>query len=180
MKQKSAQLRPYERHVACMLSALLAGLGLLVTIEGRKLRTDVSDPMSVHVVGAAVESQIVLPQGSTLDDVLARLVLDENADCTALDGSRRLGDGETIVIPYVGMTTVYVTGAVTKQKVVVLDKNAKPREVLTSIQLRDDADVSSFLRRRVLRNGSVIEIKRKKQQAKITKNKVVKISDQKS
>jgi hypothetical protein len=162
MKHPSSPLRPYERHVACILSGILAGLGLFAAIEGRHNGVNIGETMTIHVVGAVRKTEVTLSLGATLDDVLTCIELNEGAEISELDGSRRLINGEIVVIPYVGKTTLYVTGAVIEPKVVVLVKNAKPREVLEFVQLQNDADEAMFLRRRTLRNGSVIDIKKKK------------------
>lgn len=161
MTSDFGQLRPYERHTACFLVALLVGIGVHVVIEQYHICTEPADPLSIHVVGAVQESHLLLPHGSTLDDVISRVALTTEADCNELDGSRHVVNGETVIIPHSGKTTVYVTGAVHEPKLVVLDNKAKPKEVLQSVDLQDDADVSAFMRRRSLKNGSVIEIKRK-------------------
>jgi hypothetical protein len=162
MVPSSFQLKAYERHVACMLAGLLAGLGLFAAIEGRHTTIDSGEMMTIHVVGAVKQTDVMVPVGATLDDVLVRIELNEGAECTELDGSRRVINGEIVVIPYVGTTTVYVTGAVLDPKVVVLEKNAHPRAVLEFVRLQNDADTAMFLRRKTLRSGSVVDIKKKK------------------
>ena len=162
MEAHSSRLRGYERQAACILAGLLAGLGLFAAIEGRYKYADAGEMMTVHVVGAVEKTELALPMGATVDDALSRIDINERAEVSELDGSRRLINGEILVIPYVGTTTVYVTGAVIEPLVVVLEKNAKPRDVLEHVQLQDDADKALFLRRRTVRNGTVIDIKKKK------------------
>ena len=86
-----------------------------------------------------------------------------DADISELDGVRRLTNGEVIVVPCQGKTSVYVTGAVEEAKVVVVPQDAGPKAVLQSVKIRNNADTSSFLRRKRVKNGEVIEIKAKKQ-----------------
>jgi hypothetical protein len=155
-------MRPYERHVACLLSGILAGLGLFAAIECHHQTTSTQERIIVHVVGAVEAKDVVVSQGATVDDVLANSIVNERADVSELDGSRRVSNGEILVVPYEGTTTLYVTGAVAEPTVVVLQKNAKPRELLQFIQLQADADEAGFLRRKILKNGSIIEIKKKK------------------
>ena len=69
-----------------------------------------------------------------------------------------------VVVPFYGRTTVYVTGAVLHPTVVTLEQGDSMNQVLHSVQLQDDADISAFLRRKKLKNGAVVEIKKKKQQ----------------
>jgi hypothetical protein len=77
-----------------------------------------------------------------------------------------LHDGDVIVVPHKGATTIYVKGAVVEPKVVVLRFDEGPREAIKALQMQEGADLSSFLRRKSLKNGSVIEIKMKKQRAR--------------
>jgi hypothetical protein len=160
MGKEIPHLKPYERHVACILSGLMAGLGIFAAMEGSREGT--GDQITVHVVGAAKTSQIEIPAGATLDDALVHVGLSADADLSELDGTRRLTNGEILVVPYKNTTTLYVTGAVVEPKVVVLEKDAKPLQILNFIQPQEDADLSTLHRRKAIRNASVLEIKRKK------------------
>ena len=165
MENPSKQLQPYERHIACFLSALLAGLGLYVAFESRQVSVRSAEHIAVQVVGAVKEARISLPPGATIDDVLTMITVDENADLTELDGTKKLADGEIIVVPEKGRITVYIFGAVDEPKVVVINREEAPGAVLQYIHLHEDADIASFLRRKKLRNGSIIEIKKKRRRS---------------
>ena len=152
-------LQPYERHVSCLISGLLLGLSLVVFCDSRPLSNFQGDEISVHVVGAVDETHLRVKAGATLGDLLEAVRLHPNADVSEFDGIRRLSDGEVIVIPYAGMTTVYVTGAVEEPKAVAVPNGAGPSIVLQAVKTRDDADRKSFLRRKKLKNGEVIKIR---------------------
>ena len=92
MENPSKQLQPYERHIACFLSALLAGLGLYVAFESRQVSVRSAEHIAVQVVGAVKEARISLPPGATIDDVLTMITVDENADLTELDGTKKLAE----------------------------------------------------------------------------------------
>ncbi len=161
MNSSVSQLRPYERHVACLLLGLLAGIGIAAAVAGRQGTCPGVETITIRVVGAVCEKELCVESGATLDDALARIAMREGADTSGLDGARCLHNGEVVVVPYEHTTTVYVTGAVLEPKTVVLEQGAKPRQILEYVQVSSDADVSQVLRKRVLKNGSVIEIKKR-------------------
>jgi hypothetical protein len=161
MEDGSQGLAPYERHMACILASLLLGLGLYVVYTDRYEEQEVR-PIVIHVVGAVRDELLSLPYGSTIDDVIRCATLDEKADAEALTGSKVVNDREIVVIPFRNRTTVYVTGAIAAPTVVVLNTADTIKDILPYVHLQEDADVSSFLRRKRVMNGSVIEIKHKR------------------
>jgi hypothetical protein len=157
------QLQPHERHMACLLSGLLIGLSLVVLCDNRPYADCRSEKITVHIVGAVEEAHLQVNEGATLEDLFLLANLHSDADISELDGVRRLTNGEVIVVPCKGQTTVYVTGAVEEAKVVIVSKDGGPNSVLQSVKVRNNADTRSFLRRKRVKNGEVIEIKAKKQ-----------------
>ena len=155
-------LQVYERHMACLISGLLLGLSLVVFYDNRLLSKVQGDEISVRIVGAVDETSLRISEGATLGDILETVHLHPDADLSELDGIRRVSDGEVVVIPHAGMTTVYVTGAVEESKTVCISKEAGPSAVLQFVKTRDDADRKSFLRRKKLKNGEVIKIRSKR------------------
>jgi len=153
------QLQPYERHMACLLSGLLIGLSLVVLCDHRPFHAPNCEEISVHVVGAVDETHVRVKSGSTLEDLLQSVHLHPDADVSELDGVRRLGDGDVLVVPHMDQMTVYVTGAVEEEKVVTVPKDSGPKSILQCVQTRNDADRTSFLRRKRVKNGEVIKIK---------------------
>ena len=156
------QLQPYERHMACLLSGLLIGLTLVVFYDHRPTSSDHFEEISIFVVGAVDEAHVHARKGATVEDLFQSVHLHLDADTSELDGMRRLNDGEVVVIPKKGMTTVYVTGAVEESKVVIVPKETGPETILQCVCIRADADRASFLRRKKIKNGEVIRIRSKK------------------
>lgn len=157
------QLQPYERHIACLLSGLLIGLSLVVSFDNNPCGDCRSEKVTVHVVGAVEEAHVQVKEGTTIEDLFQLVQMHSDADISELDSERRLTNGEVIVVPHQGQTTVYVIGAVEEAKVVAVPAGAGPKAVLQSVKIRKNADTSSFLRRKRVKNGEVIEIKAKKQ-----------------
>jgi hypothetical protein len=149
--------------MACLLSGLLIGLSLVVLCDNRPYADFRSEKITVHIVGAVEEAHLQVNDGATLEDLFLLVKLHSDADISELDGVRRLTNGEVIVIPGKGQTTVYVTGAVEEAKVVIVPQDGGPNSVLQSVKVRNNADTRSFLRRKRVKNGEVIEIKAKKQ-----------------
>lgn len=162
----TTQLQPYERHVALLLCAILIGLGLSAVVFRPTAQIEESEQVQIHVVGAIEETKVFVARGSTVNDVLDRIHLQKNADVAELDGGRRLVDGETIVIPYAGKKTLYVIGAVTEPRVVVLGENTGMEELIASVPFTSEADVRSFRRRKVIKNGAVVKVLAKKERKK--------------
>jgi hypothetical protein len=157
------QLQAHERHMACLLSGLLIGLSLVVLFDHRPLVQLGGEYISVHVVGAVDETQLQVKEGTTLEDLLSSIRVRPDADLSELDSVRRLIDGEVIVVPFEGKKTVYVTGAVEEAKVVTIPCDAGVAAILQSVNVRNNADVRSFLRRKRVKNGEIIEIRAKKE-----------------
>jgi ribosome-associated protein YbcJ (S4-like RNA binding protein) len=156
-------LRAYERHVAVILISILIAFSVFVSYEKTSEgRLDNEDPICAHVVGAVFECKILVPRGTTVEDVLKKVTFEKTADFSEIDSSRRMMRDEILVIPYVGKVTLFVTGAVEFPKIVVLNIGSGPKDVLAEIQVRDDADIKTFLRRKKLLSGSVVEIRTKK------------------
>jgi hypothetical protein len=156
------QLQPHERHMACLLSGLLVGLSLVVLRDHRPSADFSCEKISVHIVGAVDEATLSVNEGTILEDLLQLAHVHDDADLSELDGQRRVTNGQVVVVPYAGKTTVYVTGAVEEAKVVTVPKEAGPKDVLQAVNVREDAIITYFLRRKRIKNGDVIEFKAKK------------------
>ncbi len=156
-------LRAYERHIAVMLIAIMLGMGLLSLREsGSGDANNDGETVRVHVVGAAVEADIAIPRGTSVDEALKRVQVDRSADLTEVDGNRRIMREETLVIPYAGKVTLFVTGAVETPRLVALDGVATAAAIMAQVTLSENADRSGFLRRKKFTTGTVIEIKPKR------------------
>jgi hypothetical protein len=158
-------LQPYERHAACFLIAVLLGLGI-TGMRNKEIPLANSVPViQVKVVGAVESTELILPLGSTVDDVIQRVHLLSDADISELNGMKKLRTSETLVIPFCGKKTFFVCGAVQEPKLVVLEE-VTAQKILDQIQVDDTANVKAFLRRRVFPNGSIIQVKPKKLKTK--------------
>jgi hypothetical protein len=164
------QLRPYERHMACLLSGVLIGLSAVVLSDRRPMGADQGDEISLHVVGAVDEAYVHMRAGATLEDLLQTIHLHPDADTSELDGASRLVGRSTIVIPFADCITVYVTGAVEEEKVVMLPKDAEPKCILDRVTTLENADRASFLRRKRIKNGEIIKIKAKSRAKRLLQN----------
>jgi hypothetical protein len=159
------KLQPYERHVACILIAVLLGLGVS-GMRSKELCPEVTFPViKVKVVGAVESEELVLPVGSTVDDAIQKVKLFQDADISELNGMKKLRASETLVIPFLGKKTFFVCGAVEQPKIVVLEEEVSAQKILDKIEVNEGANVKAFLRRRVFPNGSVVQVKPKKQKA---------------
>lgn len=165
---ETGPLRAYERHVAVVLVSLMIGLGLLATHE--KIVDEESQPaekIMIHLVGAVTASDVFVPRGATVDEVLRVVSIDKAADLTEIDGTRRLMREETVVIPYTGRLTLFVNGAVVEPKTVVAEQGAKAQDILDQVQVREDADVKAFLRRKKFTTGTVVDVKLKRSKRRV-------------
>ncbi len=159
--QNSNMLRPYEKHVACLLSAILLSLGY-VSVPKVCLKEAEHKQISIHVVGAVGDSRVLVPVGSTVDDVLQQVVLSHEADVLEIDGSKKLFMDGTLVVPFKGFLTLYVTGSVADPKVLVIESPTTASEILNRVKPLESADCARFKRRRAFKTGTVVEIPEKK------------------
>jgi hypothetical protein len=158
----SIQLKVYERHIACLLMAVLASLGFVGMDFSKSEMVDAKQRIEVVVVGAVKKTSVVVLQGASFGDVCEQAILSEDADVSNIDMTKKVTQNEVVVIPVRGKQTFFVQGAVVEPRVVFLDGDVSARVILSKVEVTDEADIKSFNRRRVFKNGSVIEIKRKK------------------
>lgn len=156
------ELRYYEKHVACILCAVLLVLSCISIPKVSFLPCESSN-LSVHVVGAVQEKTILVPIGSTVDDVLQKIELFPKADLLEIDGNRRLMRDSTLVIPFDTGITLYVTGSVASPQVLVFETPATATEILSRVQPLATADYKRFKRKRVFKTGMVVEIPERKE-----------------
>lgn len=156
-EKASTQLRAYERHVACGIAAILVALGI-AGIDNEKRAND-NQKIQVFVVGAAQQTKVEVDRGSLLGDVCAKAELRQDADVSNIDMAKKVTHNEMIVIPVQGRKTFFVKGAVAEPKVVVIEGEVTAKSILQEVTTTEEADVKAFNRRRVFKNGSVIEIK---------------------
>jgi len=153
-----SSLYPYERHVACFLAALFIFLGVLSYLEKKEIDLIGKEIVSVKVVGAVEPKTIPAPRGATVDEVLSQVVCLADADFQEVDGARQLLKDEIVVVPYRDRLTLYMRGAVQEERVLVVERGARAREILSQVVPTKEADVQRFLRRRKFINGTVIDI----------------------
>lgn len=161
-KRMLVQLRPYERHAACLLIALLLGLGIAGFEWGKVSHAEPSPTKCIKVIGAVDAAELKVPLGSTVDEILAKTVVHDDADLSEIDGTKKVVPQDILVVPYKGKKTFYICGAVREPTLVVIEGEVTAKKILEKVSLRDDANVKAFLRRRVFSNGSVIEVKAQK------------------
>ena len=156
----SMRLQPYERHVACVLVAVF----LALCIGGlEKPSTHFQDEIPcvlVKIVGAAKAEEIRIPLGATVDEVLRKAEVFHDAELSECDGTKKVQNQEIIVVPFKGKQTFFVCGAVKNPKVIVLDSEVSAQKILEKVEVDETANVKAFLRRKIFRNGSVIEVKK--------------------
>lgn len=163
-ERDSTQLRAYERHVACGLAAVLVALGIAGIDTAKKINEN--QKIQVFVVGAAQQTKVEVDRGSSLGDVCEKAELRSDADISNIDMAKKVVHNEVIVIPVYGKKTFFVKGAVVEPKIVVIEGKVNAKLILQGVNTTEEADVKTFSRRRVFKNGSVIEIKKEKRQKK--------------
>jgi hypothetical protein len=113
-------LRPYERHVACILTAILLALSYISISRGVFTSIKECKKVSIHVVGAVNECTVLVPIGATADDVLQQVLLTSKADILEIDGNKKFFSDDTLVIPFEDKLTLYVTGSIEQPQVLLL------------------------------------------------------------
>ena len=154
-------LRSYERHVAVFILSILSVLGFL-SYSQKSLSTYAPGEILVHVVGAVQETHVRIFSGCTVDDVLSHVSFLETASLIDVFGSKKIYADTILVIPYEQGTTVYITGSVKESKILILPANANALYILDHVDLKEQADIARFKRKRVFKNGSIIVIPEKK------------------
>lgn len=114
----------------------------------------------IHVrIEGAVESPGIysIKRNTPLKDVLVQAQPTSQADLKKVS-TKKLKDGQTIIIPQKEFITIYLEGAVKKQGALVVPKGTKVEELLILIEMDDQADLSKLNFRRRLKEGDIIKI----------------------
>jgi len=147
----------YERHVACILVAVCLTLAFHSYFQ-RAFPYEKSEQICITIVGAVESTGISVAQGTRVEQVLAKIKMNDEVDLDRIYGMRRLLKAETIVIPYRKGLTLFVEGEVKEPKVVIVEENASASDILGQVDLTENADIRRFLRRRRFRTGTVIQV----------------------
>jgi hypothetical protein len=161
MDESEGHLKPYEKHIGCFIGAILISLAFFSGPKGKQGLCEKNE-VSIHVVGAVEETDVKLPYGATVDDLLERIVILSSADLLEIDGNKKIMEDGTIVIPFDEGITLYVVGAVQHKKLLVLPKGCSSQAILDQLELMQEADRARFKRRRVFKTGMIIDIPFKK------------------
>jgi len=124
----------------------------------RALPYEKSEQICITIVGAVELTEITVAQGTRVEQVLAKIKMNDEVDLDQIYGMRRLFKAETIVVPYRKGLTLFVEGEVKEPKVVIVNENASASDILAQVDLTERADIRRFLRRRRFRTGTVIQV----------------------
>ena len=148
----------YERHGALCICALLLALSYLSSRQP-DISCYTGEYIEVEVVGAVVPKKLVVEKGTRVEEILAKVRLDKLADLQEILGSKKLTESGYIVVPWQGVKTIYVTGAVKEPKVVTLSGGGVGMQILEQVELSDRADRKALLRKKSCKNASVVEVR---------------------
>ncbi len=150
-------------HEWLAVTGMCVGL-LLLTLSTvhMKSKSALRDTSELHVfVTGEVEActQMTLPHGANVADILAHIHLTAHAAVEKLALHTSLKNNQIVVIPKQNAVSVYVQGAVQKEGVVTLPQGATFKELKEKLVFSPEANVGAFQRkRRKLKDGEVINI----------------------
>jgi hypothetical protein len=150
----------FEKYTSCSIIALFVSLAFVIFLDTRTSSIHKKRSLiTVRVVGAVLEQTVSGTYNSTVDEILQKVRMLPEADVCEVDGSRKLCSDEILVIPHQGKITVYICGAVENPGVVILPLHATMSDLRTKIEFSKTADIKNFLRKKVLKNGSIVEVR---------------------
>lgn len=155
----------YERHVGSFICALFLFLGFVSYMNNRG-ESSQSEEISICLVGAVKPQTVRVLEGTTVDELLSKVICFDEADLQEINGMRRLMKESILVVPYRDFLTLFVRGAVVEERVVTLQRGATSEDILAHIEPLEGADIQRFLQKKRYTNGSVLEIFQRKRSAK--------------
>jgi hypothetical protein len=103
--------------------------------------------------------QCILPFGATVADIYNHIPITESIDLEKRFMEEKLRDGVIFVVPEKNKTSVYVKGSVKQNRLYRLPESATYKDLLPQLEIQKDANFAAIKRRRrVLREGEIIEI----------------------
>lgn len=123
----------------------------------------ISNKICVHIKGAVENPSVyIVEKGSTIGEVLSEARLLPNADLSHMLLEKKLKDGQLIKVPKKETISIYLEGAVKYPGEMIIPKGTVLEELLTLVELAEDADTSKLRRKKKLKNGEIIKVFRKK------------------
>ena len=119
---------------------------------------DFSEKISIFVTGAVVEpKKLELSMGSRIIDVLSSVELLNSADMEKIALDTPLRPNSIVVMPCREGVSLYVSGAVVKEGVIIVPEGARFHDLVNYITLAPQADKRWILRKkRVVKDGECI------------------------
>lgn len=119
--------------------------------------------IEVVVKGAVAHSGVYsLPKGMPMKELLEVAQLAPDADVRRFNLERVIQQGRVVNVPKRAMITVQVNGAVESAGEVTVPRGTTLEQLADKIALSEDADASSLRKKRKLKDGETITVKKKK------------------
>ncbi len=155
-----AKLWPHEWICVVVILAFIASLTLFSIRHPPAqlpLIQDIpADHMLVYVKGAIVgPSEISLPIGSTVKELVPLIHLSEDADLEAIKLEKKLRNGQVVQIPF-KFFTITVKGAIAEPGYVKIPADTTISQLPNYIRLKETADLSFFKKKRKIKNNETI------------------------
>ena len=162
---QSLQYKPQGLYLHEWLSVLALILFLVTAIgfsllEKNKIQKLPQASREVKVVGAIKEEKIVsYEEEETMRDLLSQLEFTENVDKAKLQLDSLLKGKQIVVIPTIGYLSVYLTGAIENEGLLLLPEGSTFKDLKGHLILKENAEPNFFKRkRRRLLEGEIIRI----------------------
>lgn len=170
--QNQEHLNRYEWIVVLSLILLMAVL-TWITHQQWFLDTPeaLSQPLYTHegkiyvFIEGAVEfpGSYQLDKGSTIENALALAKPTENADLKEMLLSKKMRDGQRIIVPKKEYIRIYLKEAVEHSGELIVPKGTMLEELPDLVHLKKGADIKKLQRKRKLKDGDVVKVLFEKQ-----------------
>jgi hypothetical protein len=154
-----------NERIALFFILFVLGTCTMITFALRSQKNiDTHESISIYLAGEVFEEKsIQVPYGATIADVIAFAKFTELADLDKMAHDALVSQNQVVIVPRKGYTSIFVKGAVNKNKVLIFKEGATFFDLQQKVQLHKDADIRALLRKkRALKDGETIEIKFKK------------------
>lgn len=101
-------------------------------------------------------------QGSLLQEVISQAELSPDADLKRLKLDKKLVKDQVVTVPRLKLLRIYIAGAVDNPGIIAMPKGSRMEDLVKHIQFQPDADIEKLPKKRRLKDGEIVTIKRTK------------------
>jgi len=161
--QTSSSLQIHEWLAVTLLIGILGSIILISSFHEKKSepqKKSMLDGIDILVKGAVEYPGIYhFPTNIRIQDLFAIAKVSPLADLSKYNNENTITKSRALNIPSKAMITINVSGAVKNGGVLALPKGTRLQDLLSILELEENADIEPLQKKRKLTNGELVVIK---------------------